>query len=854
MNLKRIKKIAKRRINFFINPISNYFKIKDVNLRTKYSRLYKKLSINDDFVLYESRDGKSMTGNPYAIFKHLLKCEKGKHLIHIWSISDKKYLELLEKRYEKHKNVRFVLKNSKGYLEYLATSKYLFNNSTFQNMFTIKRGQIYTNTWHGTPLKYMGNDIKGQPMGSSNVIRNFLSTDFILSPNNFTSNIFKRSFKLDGLYNGTILEEGYPRIDLTVNASKIEVENALRDESIDIDERKIILYAPTWKGDRVSKPRNDIDQIHNDISMLEERFGDEYRVLVKVHPFLYSIAESSELLKENLISDTFDPNEILSITDILVTDYSSIFFDFLVTKRPILFYMWDYDDYNSNRGMYIDTNQLPGPIAKDIESLMRNIDEIKLVEKNYSDKYNSFVKKYCYHEYGNVTNKVVNRIFNFKDTNVQTNSVSSNIDKESSHLKRKEKILIYPGGFRNNGITGAMLSLLDNIDYKKYDVTLLINFTKSQESILNMLKVNSNVRFLFKVGRINQTIFENYRNYITKNRGVGSDLLERIFPTNMYEREYKRIFGKSNFDYIMDYSGYSMFWANILLAGNAKKKLIFMHSDLYSDMNKTINGFRPHYLNLRGVFSLYKYFDELVSVSEATMKLNKENLKEYIGDTKLSYIINSINPEKIKKLANDDSDLYYKGNKPVLVNVKNSNGNFEIIDVPIPFEGEGVFNFVNMGRLSPEKGQDQLIKAFASIHQKYNNTRLYIIGEGASRSTLEQIIASLGLVESVFLVGHKSNPFYLMNKCDAFVLSSHYEGQPLVLLESLTLGRQTIATDIIANRYVLEDGKYGILIDNSEEGLYEGMQSIIEDNLNQSSFDAEKYNKEAMENFYEKLD
>ncbi|WP_222120433.1 hypothetical protein, partial [Staphylococcus epidermidis] len=80
-----------------------------------------------------------------------------------------------------------------------------------------------------------------------------------------------------------------------------------------------------------------------------------------------------------------------------------------------------------------------------------------------------------------------------------------------SKTEEKEKILIYPGGLKNNGITGAALSLLENIDYERYDVTLLVNFTNNQEVISNMHRVNPKARLAFKIGRINSTILDNYR-------------------------------------------------------------------------------------------------------------------------------------------------------------------------------------------------------------------------------------------------------------------------------------------------------------------------------------------------------
>ncbi|WP_311315246.1 MULTISPECIES: CDP-glycerol glycerophosphotransferase family protein [unclassified Bacillus (in: firmicutes)] len=112
-----------------------------------------------------------------------------------------------------------------------------------------KSDQIYINTWHGTPLKNMGFDISGNPSVSQNVVRNFLSADFTFSPNAHTTNIFTHSYKLSGLYKGEIIEEGYPRIDLTLNTNPGEYKDYLRTLGLKIsDAKENIFICPDLEG------------------------------------------------------------------------------------------------------------------------------------------------------------------------------------------------------------------------------------------------------------------------------------------------------------------------------------------------------------------------------------------------------------------------------------------------------------------------------------------------------------------------------------------------------------------------------------------------------------------------------
>ncbi|NHC42576.1 GW domain-containing glycosaminoglycan-binding protein [Bacillus sp. MM2020_1] len=1038
------KKVLKRRIKFIVGPVYNYLRKANHRRSYQYRKYYEKLNVLNHTIFYESRDGKSVTDSPYAIFKYLLDNPEYKDFQHIWSISNPNELESVLVNYKKLKNVRFVKRNSKEYLKCLATSKYLINNSTFQPFFIPKAEQVYINTWHGTPLKSMGFDIPGNPAHSQNVLRNFLSADYLLSPNEHTTKMFLNSYKLDGLYNGEIIQEGYPRIDLTYQTDSEVFKTSLAGLGLSIDKNKqTLLYAPTWKGTHVSKAKNDMFQIISEMAYLRNKVGNDYNLLIKVHPFLYDQAKKFSEINDMLIPDFVDTNELLSVVDLLITDYSSIFFDYLVTNKPILFYIWDYDDYREERGMYLSEDELPGPTLFTIEEVGAAVHNISKISENFRPVYQAAKNKFTKHDDGNVTARIVQYVF--KQEKLPINVINQ-LDKD------KKKILIYPGGLLNNGITSSFINLVDNIDYTKYDVSILMKSPKAKEALNNLAKVNKNARFLFRSGLEVRSLLEVYRDKFVHNRGAHSEVTKKLYPEKAYKREYNRLSGRAQFEYAIDFSGYSLYWAKYLLASDAKKKICYMHNDIRTDSEKVINGRRPHRINLRGLFSVYDKFDKLVSVSPATMELNKSNLAEFAEEFKFDFVMNSINPEKILRLGNEDapesitkslisealfedpiisntvlkaratishpknqviwnrppvvegaaeiapainylnqevailrevqtkSNNYYKftiddrivgwldqecfemlsdsilfqtpvkklavishthghdiWNKPYnlegtekvasgkeykgrLVDVdaesRTQQGIYSRLSVKGTFLGwidssaltivreyEGKknlhtkintsmykilnlkkykriipkltqeipetveetiipepikenYNFITMGRLSPEKGQDNLITAFGQFRKNFPNSKLYILGEGPLRRDLENLISELKLEESVYLTGQLENPFALMKKCDCFVLSSHYEGQPMVLLEAMTHGMNIIATDIVANRNVLEDGRYGLLVENSIEGLEKGLTQLARNELNNKldEFIPEEYNKKAMASFYQVLE
>lgn len=824
-----------RKYKFIASPILKRAKSKYQKKVNQYAQLYHSTSIKPHQILYQVRDGKSITDSPYAIFLGLNAHETFSNYQHIWVVDHPDTLVFYQEKFKVFQNVSFVIKESNEYLKALTESKFLINNATFPAYFTKKPEQVYINTWHGTPLKHMGFDVKNNLKGSQNTMKNFLASDYMISPNAHTTNIFKHAFKLDGLYSGEILEIGYPRIDLTINTTANEAREYLA-EHLNLKKSPIILYCPTWRGKNVNDPENSLLNIFEEIKLLNQKLP--HQVLVKVHPFVYSKAKEMPELKPYLVPDFLDTNQLMPAVDLMITDYSSIFFDFLVTDKPIVFYVPDLDKYQNERGVYIDLCALPGPVADNIQDVITLVSNESYKDADVQEKYAKFKHNFVNYENGSVTERLIESVFlNQQDTS----------SKNASH-HQKEKILLYPGGMKHNGITTSVINLLANINYDKYDVTVFTNNTNNVEQLNNLQSLNDNVRIVLRRGPMIATFKELYQNEFVRQRGIYKSFEKRLYPKALFEREFRKIFGDSQFDYAIDYSGYAMFWSNLILASGAKKKYILLHSDIKSDMERTVKGKRPHYQNLKGVISLYPYFDKLVSVSEATKKLNQSNF----GGLKLKnrHIAsrNTINIEKINQLVDDDSDLFEKNGTPVLPTL--TEHGMEAIEF-----SQDDFKIVSVGRLSPEKGFDLLIKAVAELAPKYPQLKLYILGDGPLKGTLKSLVEQLGIQNHVYFLGQRRNPFFIVKRADVFALTSHYEGQSMVILEALTVGTNVLASDIIANRYVLEDEKYGMLVEKNEVDIAKGLEQFINGtNKDYTKFDAVAYNEETIQEFYSLLE
>lgn len=808
-----------------------YNKDKSYKMLVDYTKYYTTLKIEEKVVLYESFHGKNISDSPLAIFKFMINNPEYEEYTHVWALND---MSNCREEFNTLPNVKFVKVNSNEYIKYLASSKYLINNTTFPPYFIRREEQIYVNTWHGTPLKTLGKDMKGSIGQHKNIQRNFLQATHLINPNKYTSDKMIDSHDIRGVYSGYVTEFGYPRVDLTLNCNK----EVLKDKLNINDGKKVLLYAPTWRGE-VGKVDGEIIKFISDYKRMKDELGEEYTILLRVHSLMFKYLKA-EGLDKNVVPEYIDSNELLGIVDLLITDYSSIMFDFMPTKNPLLFYGYDREEYENSRGTYLSLDDMPGNVCTTIEEIIESVKNIEVISDENKEKYNRCIEKYCSNDDGKATERAIDLIF------------KNNTSNAYKVLDDKTNILIYCGGFLNNGITASAINLLNNIDYSKYNAIVIDKDKYDAESEFNFSKLNPNVKKIFRVGSMNPLIEESDRqNEIFKN-GLKTKIEKEKKIFNLYKRESRRLFGDSKLNIAIDFSGYVKFWTLTLVCGNHDRKSIYQHNDMMAEYHKIIDGKYVHKQNMKVIFPLYNSFDKVVSVGKNTRDLNATTLQYTVKSIKkkICCVHNSINHKDIIEQSKISSNYTIDGKKFLILQKQISNTRAELMGVIAPEKDK--VNFVNVGRLSPEKDQAKLVQAFAKVCKNNKNVRLYILGDGVLRDEINNLIKELKIEEYVIMVGQVKNPFAFINQCDCFVLSSNHEGQPMVLLEALVLGKDIIATDIAGNRSILDNG-YGNLVENSEAGLIDGLERFIDNKLENKKFDYETYNIEAMDMFYKEV-
>jgi CDP-glycerol glycerophosphotransferase len=295
----------------------------------------------------------------------------------------------------------------------VARSKYWVINGRQTDILTKRDGQEIVSTWHGTPLKKLGLDIGDvytrNPMIKQSYIDISRKWDYLISPNRYTTEILKSAFG----YQKEIFETGYPRNDILYNADEDKINQVKSSLNIPKD-KKVILYAPTWRDDEFEENGDIRFELKLELDKLKKELGDEYIILIRTH---YFVADKIDLKGADdfvfNVSKYDDIAELYLISDILITDYSSVFFDYANLRKPILYYTYDLEKYeNVLRGFYIDIHEdVPGPLLKTTDEVIDAIKNIESLKSEYQEKYDKFYERFCSIEDGNASKRIVEKVW-----------------------------------------------------------------------------------------------------------------------------------------------------------------------------------------------------------------------------------------------------------------------------------------------------------------------------------------------------------------------------------------------------------------------------------------------------------
>lgn len=782
--------------------------------KTKYLYYYQMLAIDEKAIVLESQHGNNLHGNIFYLAKtlnddpdyHAFKC----YLIYS-KRSQKQYKQLKEKYHLDH--MTLVRLGSLKYYQLMASAKYLFNDTSFLPFFIKKEGQVYLNTWHGTPLKTLGKRVENDYHNIGNVQKNFFMCDYLLYPNQYMEEHMVEDYMLRHLYQQEIVLAGYPRNTVFYDeVRKKEIRQTYR-----LEDKEIFVYMPTYRGKvgQVEKQQQNAWLLEQ-LTLIDDHLQEHQVLYVNLHPFVSNDIEFSQFSHIQKFPKDIETYEFLSIADTLITDYSSVLFDFAITKKKIILFTYDEEDYLAERGMYLSIHDLPFPHAKTTEALL----DLMNREKNYDDT--AFLKTYCPYENLFAAKDLCDLVLFDKRNRVSIHRLKQD---------HKEKVLIYTGNLAKNGITSSLKNLLNHLDVgdKHYYLTFNSYVIRNNRSFLKELPAG--VDYIATTGKMNASISLKYQ----LMRYRQSKLPMKDFERNMkdlYQAEYQRHYANIHFDHVIQFNGYE--FRKILLYSQAKTdRILYVHSDMIKEIESR------HNQHLESLKYAYQHYDKIAVVSEGMIRPTSE-----ICEIDRDYYVvhNFINYQ----------DVLEKSTWPLELD-KNTTCTIEEEKLHHILESTDK-KFITIGRYSPEKGHARLIDAFVKVHQEDLHTYLFIIGGHGKeyQKTLEKV-QSLDCQDHIILIRSMSNPYALLKKCDYFVLSSFYEGFGLVLAEADIVGLPVISTDIEGPRnFMIKNG--GHLVENNEEGIYQGMKDLLQGKVSTMNVNYEDYNQQALEEFYQMLE
>lgn len=363
---------------------------------TFFQTLLNHLPLKKDRIVFVNFSGRGWGDNPKYIATELLQKKSNYDLV--WLVSDKNI--------KLPKGIRTVLLYSRRGRYELATAKVIISNVKNALPYTKKEGQYYIQTWHGDfPLKYIEKEAEDTLDSAylSETKADSRKTDLILSGSRFFSTIVRESF----WYDGEIMESGLPRNDIFFKES-IEVKKRIRLDMGISAHKKLVLYAPTFRDNGTFFSCPNFDMI---LSALNHVTGHEWIFIVRFHPNnqLQSaeISYSSQLINGSAYHDM---QELELISDLLITDYSSVMYDFAIQHKPVILFTPDLDEYRTTcRNLRPIYDELPFLRVSSDQELLNIIP--KAFDDNYLKKVDFFLRRrVCFFDDGHASERVVNRI------------------------------------------------------------------------------------------------------------------------------------------------------------------------------------------------------------------------------------------------------------------------------------------------------------------------------------------------------------------------------------------------------------------------------------------------------------
>lgn len=764
---------------------------------------FSKLPIDDKLVLIEGGQGTNINGNMFSMLKELNTNKRWSEYKTVFVVTEKT-IENAKARmaFYGFDNVILALRNSKEYCKYLATAKYLMTDNSFPPYFCKRENQVFLNTWHGTPLKTLGKSDRSNTGSPANIQKNYMMSDYALFPNEFTKNVFMKDYDLEYVFCGKSLVANYPRNYIFYDKEQPEEMK----KKLGLDGKKLFAYMPTWRGTgRTADTKHQLEETTKILDSFDSRLDDDTVLLVNLHFLLASNIDCSSYKHIRSFSADYDTYEILNACDGLITDYSSVFFDFAATGKKIILFAYDKKDYLDKRGVYIPFEELPFPIVESVE------DTIKEMNVENTDVSEAFLNEYC-------PNGSVNQCSDLFE--MMVNSATDKFELVQ-HQYPDNLCIIYAGDLHPRQLENLRVLIEENSEAYK----CLVHFRKnlSREKIEFISSLRDKAGFLGGLNAYQFTFMQaleiiKHRSFHSfKNSASLDEFFEREANSRLHALKPAKVIDFSCGDFVM---------AGVLSKLTGKKEYI-KHGDFYVP-SKRFNE-REHYINQfekaagfaevdnyqkeNDHYLMYTADKEIADSSYRKRSRMKNILPLYMASTKSLKCVSLFSFKAPVKIAMEDTFLMIGGENcefKMLGGMKRRAKyhigiySFEMPAervLPLPANNKVMLCYRNsLGKLvqchvyylsilrnrflglRSTMLHDKETSTIAVFRQSTNNNlNIYVRSFITSDKFVERIKQCLAYVLSHFWIGEKANKLVLLYEKN----SSKYEESASVLFEKL---------------------------------------------------------------------
>ena len=552
----------------------------------RYFSYTRKLPLDDTAILIDAFGGMSFDGSSFYIARELIEDSSFRQFKVYVAVNDAS-VENTKRKFPSEilSSVEFVTYGSDAHLKLLACARYLVTNALLPRYFSKRSGQVVLNTWHGTNLKELGRKHLTKLGTIDNIQRNLLMADYLLIPNDHSFEHFIKGCMVEKYFDGTYVYADYPQNAVL----KSEVFRKAIRRDMQLDDKRVLAYLPTWREDSRGNPDvHFLELFRSFLEYMDRSFDDDIVMFVKMHHTTAVLGGGSidfgsfSHIRE--FPEDRETYQFLSACDALLTDYSSIAFDFAESEREVVLFPFDKEEYTRKVPLTLKLEELPFFITQDVESLVKHLNRIQL-DKCFP--YESFRARFSPWPHKNTAHELACLLI--------SGSCALRTSAGREHHNGNRNVLISVGTLKHrNDANQSLASLLSRTDTAKTNYLILFNpdgWDTSDFAMEFLTSLDPQISFMPRIHTFRMTRAELLCKELYYRKGWCPPFVKRRLM-GLFQREFERMLPGIEFDQVVDYQGSDRESTLLLISYQQAQKGRIKHDETVRERGSSVSFLR----------------------------------------------------------------------------------------------------------------------------------------------------------------------------------------------------------------------------------------------------------------------